>query len=286
MAKTVQELIDEAKEKEALFKTAKKGMREESLQNVKNYLKKGLTSKVSSSVKKQDAKISAVARKAINIVAPKGSIANVLTGEKKKKSGRGRGRPSGTYKVRYLPSGRPVKVPTKIYKKMVSAEKAQRRLIQAQRMAQAQAQADQYAMSQDPRFQSGMEDSFLAEQDPMHEMNVMRAQQEAEMQQYAPERPLQQQKSQGMVQKFINGLSNMGGSLSARRQPTMFDQYGRPAPVQSDMFQIRSPVQDMRPAQPHVTAISQKANLLRVPNSFNNPGQSEILFNRNRRGYR
>ena len=122
-------------------------------------------------------------RKAVHLVAPKGSLVKAITQQKKKKGSRGRGRPSGTYKVRYLPlSGRAVKVPTHVYKKMLSAEKAQMRLAKAQQMAQVQAQADQLAMQTDSRYQSGSEDQFLAEPDQQHEMEVARVQQMQQLQ--------------------------------------------------------------------------------------------------------
>lgn len=223
---------------------------------------------------------SAIARKAISLIAPSGSIVKAITQVKKKKGSRGRGRPSGTYKVRYLPSGRAVKVPTHIYKKMLAAEKAQMRLAQAQQMAQVQMQADQLAMQQDMRYQPSVEDQFLAEPDQQHEMDVARARQLAEMEQMA-QVGVQQKPSVG--QRIIKGVGDFGRGVSrigaVRRQP-MVDEYGRLV-EQPQMIQ-RAPGVDMRPREPRVTVLG-KASLLNVPNSFNNPGQSSILWNKERR---
>jgi len=199
-----------------------------------------------------------------------------------KKGSRGRGRPSGTYKVRYLPSGRAVKVPTHIYKKMLSAEKSQIRLAQAQQMAQAQMQADQVAMQQDPRFQQSAEDQFLAEPDQQHEMDVMRAKQEMEleqqMQQYPQQRPEVGRKIVKGFGDFGRGLNNLGRARPQQQQ--MVDEYGRPLMQQSSIPQPRG--MGIK-GEPSVTAISKRASLLNVPNEFNNPGQSSILWNKRRR---
>ena len=123
---------------------------------------------------------SAIARKAISLIAPSGSLVRAITQVKKKKGDRGRGRPRGTYKARYLPSGRVVKVPTHVYKKMLSAEKAQYRLAMAERQGAMQAEAEQLAMQQDPRFQQSGE-GFLESPDMQHEEALQRAQEQAQM---------------------------------------------------------------------------------------------------------
>lgn len=199
-----------------------------------------------------------------------------LTGTKvkrdSKKGDRGRGRPSGTYKIRYLPSGKVVKVPTHVYKKMLSAEKAQMRLMRVQR----QMEAEQVAMQQDPRYQPSAEDQFLAEPDQQHEMEVMRAKQEMEveqqMQQYAPQRP-------SVGRKIVKGFGDFGRGLSrlgkARPQQPMVDQFGRV--IEQPQFRPQPRGMEIR-GEPRVTAISERASLLNVPNVFNNPGQSSILW--------
>jgi len=114
-----------------------------------------------------DVAISRTARKVISKIAPKGSIVKALTSTAKKTGKKGRGRPSGTYKTRYVPGVGAVKVPTHIYKKMMAKAKADARLARVQQelafksqMEQRQMQAEQIAMQQDPRFQSGADDSF------------------------------------------------------------------------------------------------------------------------------
>jgi len=201
-----------------------------------------------------------------------------------KKSSRGRGRPSGTYKLRVLPSGKRVKVPTHIYKKMLSAEKSQMRLAKAQQMAQAQMQADQMAMQQDPRYQPSAEDQFLAEPDQQHEMDVMMAQQEADMQQQMQQ---YQQQAPGVGQKIVKGIGDFGRGLSrigAPKQRQMVDQFGRPVMVEQQQFRpqpIGAGARGMEiRGEPRVTAVSDKASLLMVPNIFNNPGQSDLARRR------
>ncbi len=218
----------------------------------------------------KERRFSAVARKAISLIAPSGSVVKAITKTTKKKGSRGRGRPSGTYKVRYLPSGKAVKVPTHIYKKMLSAEKSQMRLAQAQQTAQVQMQADQVAMQTDARFQQGgAEDQFLAETDQQHEMNVLRAQQEMEIEQMpqeaVPRRP-------GVGQRIVRGVRSLGergyGSEELRQPPQihrpMIQSYQRP---QQRGMELRS--------EPRVTAVSGKANLLNVSNNLNNQNNLE-----------
>jgi len=241
----------------------------------------------------RERRFSAVARKAISLVAPKGSLVRAIT-QTKKNSGAGRGRPTGTFRVRVLPSGRAVKVPTHIYKKMLSAEKAQIRLAQAQQMGMAQQKAEQLAMQQDMRYQQPIsEEQFLAEPDQQHEMEVMRAQQQAElmgqMEARVPQTP-------SVGQRIIGGLSDFGRGLSrlGQARPQAVDQFGRPIdqfgrPIQQQAFRP----QQMGPqpsgmgikGEPRVTAVSERASLLNVPNTFNNPGESSILWNKKRRLY-
>lgn len=208
---------------------------------------------------------SAIARKAISLVAPSGSLIKAITKPSKKKGSRGRGRPRGTYKARYLPSGRVVKVPTHIYKKMLSAEKAQIRLARVQR----QMEAEQIAMQQDPRFQPGAEEQFLAEPDQLHEAEVLRAQQQAEMEQLeagVSRRPRVPQRIVKGAGIFGRGVSRLGEVTPPQR----VDQFGRPAQLQTPQ---RFPVVDMTPREPRVTVLG-KSSLLNISGGFNNPNQS------------
>ena len=227
----------------------------------------------------KERRVSAITRKAISLVAPSGSIVKAVTQTTKKKGSRGRGRPSGTYKVRYLPSGKAVKVPTHIYKKMLSAEKSQMRLAQAQQTAQVQMQADQVAMQTDARFQPGSEDQFLAEPDQQHETNVLRAQQEMELEQQMQQEPRQRP---SVGQKIAKGFGDFGRGLNnlgrARPQQQMVDEFGRPV---QQAFRPQPRGMEIR-GEPRVTAVSERASLLNVPNVFNNPGESSILWNKRR----
>jgi len=135
-------------------------------------------------------------------------------------------------------------------------------------------------MQQDPRFQGdGADDQFLAEQDPQHEMNVARAQQEAEMAQYEQQVP--QQRKPSRVHNLISNISNLGGGGRRPQQQVMgYDEYGRPM-VQQVQQQVRRPqVQDMRPREPKVSLFGGKSTILNAPHIFNNPGQSNLAKRR------
>jgi len=250
----------EGKEKEALFKEVRGKMekRDERIATKERFEKAGgwkeagrraaykitdpflkkakePTSKLYKEVKTQYGKSGGVIRELTRLIAPKGSLVSQLTTPKKgtTASGKprvkyGRGRPSGTFKVRVLPySGRRVKVATAVYKKMLSAEKAQYRLARAERQASLQIQADQLAMQQDQRYQPSSSDQFLEEPDMQHEYNVQQAQQQAEMAQFEPQRQPQQGKVMSFMQNLGRGISRLGGGMGARGQ-IQVDQYGRP----------------------------------------------------------
>ena len=237
-----------------------------------------------------------IIHKIAHLAAPKGSIIERITTSKKsgKVGGKqrvksGRGRPTGSFKVRVLPySGKRVKVPTAIYKKMLSAEKSQYRLAQSQLQAERQIQADQLAMQQDPRYRPGAEEQFLAEPDMQHEEALQRAQEQAQMAQFEPQRPSTMQKVSGALQSLGRGVSRIGGSMGVRR-PMQMDQYGRQVqpqgltlfggsgmlggqgggvigPVKSEPRigqLVREPRVGGLLREPQVTAISSKANLLK-----------------------
>lgn len=188
-----------------------------------------------------------------------------------KKGDRGRGRPRGTYKARVLPSGKVVRVPTAVYKKMLSAEKAQMRLLRVQ----AQMQAEQLAMQQDMRYQPSAEDQFLEEPDQAHEMELMRARQMAEMEGMEPE--VLPKPSVG--RRIVKGLGDFGRGVSRIGRPRpMVDQFGRLIEPQ-----IRPQLVGMGvKREPRVTAVSERTSLLSAPSIFNNPGQSSILWNKRR----
>jgi len=262
----VKNIAEREKEIETSLKKGAIGIR---IEEIKQIPKERTASIKIGSTKK---KISSVLKKAIHLVAPKGSTVERWTGssDKQKKKGRGRGRPRKSYKSRFVPGVGVVKVPTHIYKKMMSKARADERLAQAQRMAMAQAQANQIASSQDPRYQAGPEDQFLAETDQIHEAQVMRAQQQAEMEQYAPQQPSTFTKGVGMVKRFAGGLSAMGGALgrfgAPLGRPMAYDQFGRQVNPQERRI---GPISGGLKGEPRVSAIGGKANLLLVPNQFN-----------------
>lgn len=281
MAQTIEQLIRQGKEREellkereALFKTAKKGIRKERIERFKGRFQK--PQRVRPELRRRDVAVSSVARKAVSLVSPKGSLVRAITTPKKK--GRGRGRPRGTYKARFVPGVGVVRVPTHIWKKMMAKAKADVRLARVQ----AQLQAEEISLQQDPRFQP-TDDSFLTEQDQVHEFNVAQAQlqQEQRVMQYEQIQPIRQL---GIARRVIRGVSSIGSTMSRLgRQPRMVDEFGRP--IEAEMFPSRQ-VQDMRPRHPRVTAVTDRANILMTPNIFNKPGDSSILWkNRKRRLY-
>jgi len=225
--------------------------------------------KLPKKIKSESARAYGGLRKAYNKLPGRTSIS------KSKKSGSKtgkRGRPTGTFKVRYLPSGKAVKVPTHIYKKMLSAEKTQMRLVAAQK----QQYAEGVAMQQDPRFQPGAEEQFLAEQDQAHEMDVARAQAGYPIQVQQQRAPLLQ-KAQGLGSQFIRGISNIGGVRAQQEQ--VVDPYGRTMPVR----QQPQPQGQGIIREPQVSLFGSKSNILHTPNIFNKPGESELLLPRRKR---
>lgn len=185
---TAEELIEEvsrptAGERAEIIKTAEAGVRREraevgraTLQRLKSYIEP--PTRVSHSVRKLDTKVGSVVRKAVHLLAPQGMVKRITTPGKKKVKGRGRGRPRQTYKTRVLPSGKVVKVPTHIYKRMLKQEKATFRLAQAQRQAILQQQAEELAMQQDLRYRPSAEKAWVESEDMEHLADVDQYQQQ------------------------------------------------------------------------------------------------------------
>ncbi len=229
--------------------------------------------RASPSVRRVDTKLTAAAGKLVNLASPKGSFVKAIT-QPKDKGKKGRGRPHGTFKTRVLPSGRVVKVHTSVYKKLLAQEKAQIRLARVQR----QFEAEQIATEQDPRFQPSTDEQFLTEPDQIHEMNLARAQREAEMARFEPQRAVEPQRQPGIMRRAINGISRLGSPRMPQTQQVVgYDEYGRP--VVQQMVQ-RPPVQDMRPREPRVSILSEKSSILNAPNIFDKPGQSDLARRR------
>jgi len=243
------------------------------------------TSNVSPGTRKLDTKIGETARKAINLVAPKGFVKSIT---RPKGSSQGRGRPSGTFKTRFVPGKGFVKVPTHIYKRMMAEAKAKQRLAAAQRQAMAQQQleqrqiaAEQVAMSQDPRFQQSQEDAWAEGEDMQHEQEVIQAKQEM-LQRQAEQQYLQQfqQKPQGIVQRTGNMLSQFGRGLNnIGRSPL------RGAPEQGSSLlggtqQYNRPIQPQIQREPRVNVVSERSSILNTPNIFNRPEDVSVGFKR------
>jgi len=238
---------------------------------IRKGIQKGVTARVAPSYRKKDVATVGVVRKAVYLTSPKGSLVRAITKPAKKKGDRGRGRPRQTYKVRVLPSGKVVKVPTHIYKKMLAAEKTQMRLVRAQQMAQVQMQAEQVAMQQDPRYQPSAEDQFLAEPDQLHEMELARARQMAEME--AMEEAVPQRPSVGG--RIIRGVRSLGRDEYSTRE------FRQPPSIQRPIIQSFKRPQPRGMGvrgEPRVTAISGKASLLNVSNNFDNKNIEQSML--------
>ena len=199
-----------------------------------------------------------------------------------KKPGGGRGRPAGSYKSRYVPGKGVVKVPTHIYNKMMSEAKAKMRLAEAQRqaMAQQQMEAEQIAMSQDPRFQQSSEDAWADSEDMEHEANIERIKQQQllEQQQMAMQKQQQPSLLRRGVSKMVerSGRINLMGSQmekfqrEGREPPQQLDPYGRP---QVDMNRHR-------PVEPKVRLFQGNSNLFPSKNEVNRADRN-IMNQRN-----
>jgi hypothetical protein len=205
-------------------------------------------------------------RKLINLASPKGSLAKSLTYSAG--VSRGRGRPTKTYKARYVPGVGYVRVPTAQYNKMISEYKTRQRLLQAQKMAQA----EQVALQQDPRYQQEVSDEdFLGVEDiPDYPQQMPQIQEEV------PIQSTQYRQQPNIIQRFVQGANNL---VQPRRNPffntpqqQQFNQYGMP--IQ------RPQVQGAIVREPRVTVVSDRSNLLSIPNQFDRPENAKILFKR------
>ena len=291
MAITAQDLIEQAREREGIIATAKEGIKKERIERFKSHFK--TPSPVSTKVKKLDVKAGVVARKAVHLAAPRGLVKTLTT---PKGTSKGRGRPAGTYKTRYVPGVGAVKVPTHIYKKMLAEAKAKRRLAEAQRQArfQQQAEAEQLAMSQDPRFQP--QDSWVESPDIVHEQEVMQAQQQTPQQQQL--RQMQQQAAQQAAQEQRPGVVQRTKGMFGRSRISLMEsdralqeQLGYPQQVQQqrpNVPQIHRPQINafQRPVSPQVIVSGGKSplfssggpSILSQGNEFNRRDHATIGF--------
>jgi len=274
---TAQELVEEVETPKV-----RRELRSAALQRVKQYVSR--PSRVSPSVRKLDTKVGDVVRKAVHLLAPKTSMVRRITATGKKKvAGRGRGRPRQTYKTRVLPSGKVVKVPTAMYKKMLKQEKATFRLAQAQRQAMLQQQAEQIAMTQDPRFQPSAEETWADSEDMEHEAEVQRLKQQQLMQQQMYQQPQTMTRRAGEM--FSKARTSLFGTQEQYPQYQQVQQLQRPDVKPYPRPQIDTSMH--RPVNPQVVLMSGKSpmfggkgNIMDQRNEFNETKKATIGFGR------
>lgn len=183
----------------------------------------------------------------------------------------GRGRPHGTYKSRYVPGVGVVKVPTHVYNRMMAEAKAKRRLDEAKRLALAQQQmeAEQIAMSQDPRFQPSSEDVWADSEDMEHETRLQTLNQQQALQQQMG--GMQGQVQPSLAQRGVRGIVNQVGRITLMgSEREKFRREGRPLPQQLDSSgrpQIN--MEQHRPTNPQISLLGGKSNLFSNSNLMN-----------------
>jgi hypothetical protein len=244
-------------------------------QSSKGYIGYGLSS---SKISPSEKKFTSAARKLINVFSPQGSMVKSLTHSGQESQGRGR--PKGTYKPRYVPGMGFVNVPTSTYNKLMSEYKTKQRLALAQAQIQQQAIADQQAMQTDGRFQPDYSDEqFLEGED--YSQGYYPPSSYPQSSQYTSPEALQSQipQKQGVISRVVQGMSNLGRVQPIQQRNPFFNPpqqrlYG------SSGYPQQIPPQMMGSAirEPKVTIISDKANLLKVPNQFDRPENAQILF--------
>jgi hypothetical protein len=244
-------------------------------QSSRGFVGTGLSS---SKISQGEKTYSTKARKLLNLIAPKGSLVKSLTyggGVS-----RGRGRPTKTYKARFVPGVGYVRVPTAVYNKMISEYKTRQRLLQAQQ----QSFAEQQAMQTDPRYQYTSEDQFLEEdfsQPSIQEypQQAMPIQQQPQI--YSQEAP-QLQNQPNMMQRLSQSLSNVGRT-PMRRSPYNPQQNPFFHPPETPLYGnsgYQQPQMGQVVREPQVTVISEKSSLLNVGSQFDKPENAQILFKR------
>ena len=154
----------------------------------------------------------------LGALLPQEAMEGAVRYDRKGEKDRGRGRPHGTYKARFVPGIGTVRVPTHIYRRMMSEVKAKRRLAEAKRQAgiQEQYEAEQIAMQQDPRFaQTQTDEQFLEGPDMDHEARVADIREQQQYQQQVEQLRRQQaaQKRVGFVTRSGAMFGKLGGGL-------------------------------------------------------------------------
>lgn len=230
----------------------------------------------------------------LGALVPQEAMAGAVT-YADKKGNRGRGRPHGTYKKRYLPDGRMVQVPTHIYRRMLSEYKAKRRLAEAQAQAKIQEryEAEQIAMNQRATYEQP--EQFLEEPDQEHEARLMAARQQQMTQAQYRQQLAQQaamQRGGGFASKAGAMFGRLGGSLwgpqsqdQLQQQPLQGQQAAEPYSAKRVQSIIRPQVNTHQygPNHPQVLVNGGKSimfrkipNLLGQANEFNRPADSVL----------
>ena len=244
---------------------------------------------------KKSRKIGRAITGVLGALVPPEAMAGAVTYTKGKKGDRGRGRPHGTYKARYVPGIGTVRVPTHIYRKMMSAAKSKRRLAEAERQAgiQQKYEAEQIAMQQDPRFQQAQTDSdFLESPDMEHEARLAGIREQQIYQQQVEQQRQPSQFGQQVGQRLKVGVGNLINQYRQRnyemqqrirqRQIEQGEQpYSTKLNTQPSLLSSQQVGQQFaRSTSPQIRIISDKSSILNTPNIFNNPKNDTILFNR------
>lgn len=217
----------------------------------------------------------------LGALVPSESLAGSVSFSKTKgESRQGRGRPSGTYKPRYIPGYGVVRLPTSQYRKIMSDIKKQRRLALTKKKADIQALqrkrseerqlAEQIATSQDPRFRSDSDDSFLEEPDYEYEQRLAEQRQleQIRRQRESQRVPIQRNVLSNIGRQLVRGASQLANSpmLVARRQPSLLSQQNNQYSPQGYNPYIDTPQRDA-----NIRIISDKSSILNAPNIFNKP---------------
>ncbi len=238
--------------------------------------------------KEKSSRVSRAVTGLLSAALPAEAMAGVVTSEKKK-GDRGRGRPHGTYKARFVPGKGVVRVPTHIYRRMMTEAKAKRRLAEAQRQAQLQQryEVEQLAVQTDPRYSSAQTDEqFLEEPDMAHEAQVAGIR-ERQLYQQQLEQQQQRQPSQ-FAQRLKYGVGNLINQYRQKnyemqqriqqrqiergdvQQPNLLTPQGPQQAGQQLGQQVRpQQIGSVRPASSQVRIISDRSSILNVPNIFN-----------------
>ena len=272
--------------KEKVKKQAKRYTKvQKGIQKLKGYK----TDKKGRVIKPKQPKFSKAVMGLTRAFMPDGADEGFQSSKSKTVSGRSRGRPPGTFKKRYVEGYGVISVPTKVYNRMMAEVKAKRRLAEAKRQAmyQQQMEAEQIAMTQDPRFQQSSEDAWADSEDMEHEANIERIRQQRLLQQQMQQQGEMQKQAQpsllqrgvrGVIERAGSGISLMGSERErfqreGQEVPQQLDSYGRP---QLDMDRHR-------PRNPGLSLLGGKANLFgsqnrEIPVKRNIMNQRNELF--------